>query len=212
MSSPDAFPAMSNERIQKTYNRLASTYDRWTFLERYLLGLQRKRQQLLRRVEGNVLDVACGTGPNFSHFLSANSITAVDLSTGMLDVAHQKAADLGLTIDLKVMDAGQLEFEDDSFDVVVSALSTCTFPNPVEALREMARVVKPDGRILLLEHGRSKVGVFAHLQDRFAHSHFQETGCRWNQHPLDLVRQAGLAITEHDDSVFGVFHTIEAHT
>jgi ubiquinone/menaquinone biosynthesis C-methylase UbiE len=156
------------------------------------------------------MDVACGSGANFSALRTADHITAVDLSPGMLDIARRKAENLGLPLDLQVMDAQELDFADGSFDVVVSALSTCTFPDPVAALREMGRVVRPDGRILLLEHGRSSLGPLGRLQDRGAHRHFETAGCRWNQEPLDLVRAAGLVVTDHRRSFFGVFHTIEA--
>jgi ubiquinone/menaquinone biosynthesis C-methylase UbiE len=128
----------------------------------------------------------------------------------MLDIARGKTERLGLSIDLMLMDAGQLDFPDQSFDVVVSALSTCTFPDPVASLHEMGRVVKPDGRILLLEHGRSSWGLIGRHQDRTAHQHFATAGCRWNQEPLDLVRTAGLQVVEHHRSFFGIFHTIEA--
>ena len=128
----------------------------------------------------------------------------------MLDIARHKAGQLGLSADLRVMDAQQLEFEDGSFDGVVSALSTCTFPDPVTALREMGRVVKPGGRILLFEHGRSSWRLLGRYQDRTAHRHFELAGCRWNQEPLDLVRAAGLTVTAHRRSFFGVFHAIEA--
>jgi ubiquinone/menaquinone biosynthesis C-methylase UbiE len=127
----------------------------------------------------------------------------------MLDIARHKAENLGLLLDLQVMDAQELDFADGSFDVVVSALSTCTFPDPVAALREMGRVVKPDGRILLLEHGRSSWRLLSRFQDRGAHRHFETAGCRWNQEPLDLVQAAGLTVTDHRRSFFGVFHAVE---
>jgi ubiquinone/menaquinone biosynthesis C-methylase UbiE len=204
------YRTLPNEEIQQAYDQLAPDYDRMTFIERYLFGVDRLRRRLLDGVSGHVLDVACGSGANFSSFHAASHITAVDLSPGMLDIARRKAENLGLSLDLQVMDAQELDFADGSFDVVVSALSTCTFPDPVAALREMCRVVRPDGRILLLEHGRSSWGLLGRLQDRGAHRHFETAGCRWNQEPLDLVRAAGLVVTDHRRSFFGVFHAIEA--
>jgi ubiquinone/menaquinone biosynthesis C-methylase UbiE len=205
------YRTMPNEEIQQAYDQLAPDYDRMAFIIRYLFGVDRLRSRLLDGVSGRVLDVACGSGANFPVFHAATHITAVDLSPGMLDIARRKAERLGLSPDLQVMDAQQLDFADSSFDVVVSALSTCTFPDPVVALGEMGRVVKPDGRILLLEHGRSSWGLLERFQDRAAHRHFETAGCRWNQEPLDLVRAAGLKVTTHRRSFFGVFHAIEAH-
>lgn len=211
MSTSIVYRKMTGEEIQQAYDQLAPDYDRMTFVERTLFGLDRQRRRLFQGVTGHVLDVACGAGANFASLRDAHHITAVDLSLGMLNIARRKAEELGLTIDLRAMDAGALEFADNSFDVVISALSTCTFPDPVTALREMGRVVKPDGRILLLEHGRSSWGLIGHHQDRTAHRHFEVAGCRWNQEPLDLVRAAGLTVTDHQGSFFGIFHTIMAH-
>lgn len=212
MNTSTAYRTMPHTEIRQAYDQLAPDYDRMTFVERYLLGVDRLRGRLLDGVSGYVLDVACGSGANFPSFRAASHVTAIDLSPGMLDIARLKAERLGLSIELLVMDAQQLDFADDTFDVVVSALSTCTFPEPVTALREMGRVVKPGGRILLLEHGRSSWGLLGRYQDRAAHGHFEVAGCRWNQEPLDLVRAAGLMVTAHRRSFFGVFHTIEART
>ncbi|NIN33964.1 MAG: methyltransferase domain-containing protein, partial [Gammaproteobacteria bacterium] len=97
-----------------------------------------------------------------------------------------------IAVDLHVMDAESLTFADNSFDTVVSALSTCTFPDPIAALREMNRVCKPTGQILLVEHGRSSLRPLAHYQDRNAHAHYEKSaGCRWNQEPDQLVMAAG---------------------
>ena len=211
MSASIIYRTLSQEEIQHTYDELAPQYDRMTFVERTLFGVDRQRRRLLTGIRGRVLDVACGAGANFESFREASHITAIDLSQGMLDIARRKADRLGLSIDLQVMDAERLEFPDGSFDVVVSALSTCTFPDPVTALREMGRVIKPDGSILLLEHGLSSWGLIGHHQDRTAHHHFEVAGCRWNQEPLDLVRAAGLTVTDHQRSFFGIFHTIKAH-
>lgn len=136
---------MTQEEIQQAYDQLAPDYDRMTFVERAVFGIDRQRRRLFDGVSGRVLDVACGTGANFPFLHTADHITGIDLSPRMLDIARHKAGQLGPSVDLRVMDAQQLEFEDGSFDVVVSALSTCTFPDPVVALREMGRVVKPGG-------------------------------------------------------------------
>lgn len=209
-NTPAVYRTLPNEEIRQRYDEIAPNYDRLMLLERYLFGVVRLRRRLLDGVSGHVLDVACGSGANFPFFHAADHITAVDLSPGMLDVARRKAESLGLSPDLRVMDAQQLDFPDGSFDVVVSTLSTCTFPDPVAVLREIGRVVKPDGRILLLEHGRSSWRLFSWLQDRTAHRHFEGSGCRWNQEPLDLVQTAGLTVIDHKRSFFGVFHTIKA--
>ena len=106
--------------------------------------------------------------------------------------------------------AEALDFPDRSFDTVVSSLSLCTFPDPVAAVREMARVCQPGGRILLLEHGRSDHEWLGRWMDRRADRHAKRVGCCWNRHPLDIVQQAGLTLVNAKRSFLGIMHQIEA--
>jgi ubiquinone/menaquinone biosynthesis C-methylase UbiE len=103
-----------------------------------------------------------------------------------------------------------LPFSDETFDTVVSSLSTCTFPDPVAALKEMARVCRRTGKVLLLEHGRSDRDWLARFQDRTADRHAKQLGCHWNRNSLELVKRAGLAINNAQRVFFGVFNQIEA--
>jgi ubiquinone/menaquinone biosynthesis C-methylase UbiE len=160
---------------------------------------------------GRILDVACGTGQNLLLFPPGGEITAIDLSPKMLETAGRNAARRGIQAKFAEMDAEKLDFPDASFDSVVSALSTCTFPDPIRALREMRRVCRPGGRILLLEHGHSRVAWLARLQDRNADRHYQShMGCRWNQNPLELANAAGLHVRAARRAVLGIYHSIEA--
>ena len=103
-----------------------------------------------------------------------------------------------------------MAFPDQTFDTVVDTLGLCTFSDPVAALWEMARVCRPNGRLLLLEHGRSGHEWLGHWQDRRADRHEKRLGCRWNREPLDLVRQAGLKVLKAERTFLGIFHLLEA--
>jgi ubiquinone/menaquinone biosynthesis C-methylase UbiE len=198
-------------QLQNAYDEIAEGYEKKLWFDQYILGVARHRKQLMSRAHGRILDVACGTGLNFPFFPSNSEITAIDLSQRMLDVAHQKATNLNLNVLTEVMDAQKLDFADGSFDTVTSALSTCTFPDPIQALWEMQRVCRPDGLILLLEHGHSTIPLLATFQDRHVLPHYQENaGCRWNQDPLDLLKAAGLKIVSSKRFAFGMFHAIMA--
>jgi ubiquinone/menaquinone biosynthesis C-methylase UbiE len=202
---------MTLTQIQNAYDEIADQYEKRTWFDQHVLGVARLRKKLLSKANGDVLEVACGTGQNLPLFASNSRITAVDLSPKMLDVARENALKHGLNVNFAVMDAEQLEFPDGSFDTVVSTLSTCTFPNPVRALQEMKRVCRPEGLILLLEHGHSSVPWLAGFQDRNEYRHYQDhAGCRWNQDPLELVRSAGLKVLKRKRAVLGIFHSIEA--
>ncbi len=128
----------------------------------------------------------------------------------MLEIARQRAFTMGLKIALKVMDGEALDFPDRHFDTVVSTLTLCTFPDPVAALREMARVCNAEGRILLLEHGRSDREWLGRWQDRRADRHAEKLGCHWNRKPLELIHQAELKFLSIRSTFFGVIHEIEA--
>jgi SAM-dependent methyltransferase len=117
----------------------------------------------------------------------------------MLSKARRRIDRLGLDADLREMDARALEFREDGFDTVISSLSTCTFPDPVAALRGMVSVCAPGGRILLFEHNRSDVGPIARFRDRRVESRYARAGCRWIQEPLELALRGGPSIR---DSVF----------
>jgi ubiquinone/menaquinone biosynthesis C-methylase UbiE len=200
---------LTPREISRKYDQFAHWYD-WVEGIPDLLGVRRLRRRLLRRATGKVLEVAVGTGKNLYYYPGNCHISAVDVSREMLSVARKRAAKLSLDVCFLPADAEALPFSDKSFDTVVSSLTTCTFPNPVAALQEMARVCKPKGRILLLEHGRSDREWLCRLQDRRADRHARQLGCHWNREPLKLVRQAGLKIGEARRVFLGIFHEISA--
>jgi ubiquinone/menaquinone biosynthesis C-methylase UbiE len=197
--------------LESAYDEIADQYEKKTWFDQHILGVAYQRKRLMSRAHGKILDVACGTGLNFPFFPSTSEITAVDLSQRMLTVASQKAIHLNLKVRTQVMDAQKLDFADGSFDTVTSTLSTCTFPDPIQALQEMQRVCRPGGLILLLEHGHSSLPWLANYQDRQVLQHYQQNaGCRWNQDPLDLVKAAGLKILHSKRFGLGMFHAIVA--
>lgn len=174
------------------------------------LGIGALRRKILEKTSGEVLEIAVGTGRNLVYYRRNCRITAVDSNTAMLGIAHKRAKTLGLKVNFLVMDSESLAFREGSFDIVVDSMGICTFPDPLAALKEMARVCRDGGRILLLEHGRSDRGWIGRWQDRRAEAHAKKLGCRWNREPLDLVQEAGLKIISAERRFFGIFHLIEA--
>jgi ubiquinone/menaquinone biosynthesis C-methylase UbiE len=128
----------------------------------------------------------------------------------MVEIAEKRAQKLKLDVDLRIMEVENLEFLDDSFDTVVSSPSLCTFPDPVAALKEIRRVCKEGGRILLLEHGRCDREWIGRLQDFREEAHARQLGCHWNRGPLELGQEAGLAPVSTQRTFLGIFHEIEA--
>jgi ubiquinone/menaquinone biosynthesis C-methylase UbiE len=195
----------SAREIREKYDRIARWYDALIPLE--WLGLGALRRELLAEARGDVLEIAAGTGRNFKHYRPDARVTAIDLSPAMLAIARRRTPP---NVRLAVMDAEALAFPAATFDTVVSTLGLCTYPDPESALKEMARVCRPGGRILLIEHGRSDRARIARFQDRHAAFHVSATCCHWNREPLEIVRQAGLKVLGNRRGLFGIVHVIEA--
>ena len=200
---------LTAEELSQRYDRFAPWYD-WAESIPDPLGLTRLRRRLLQHVSGKVLEVAVGTGKNLPYYPRGCRVVTVDLSREMLNTARKRTAKLSMNVSFLLADAELLPFSDASFDTVVSSLSTCTFPDPVAALKEMARVCRPEGKVLLLEHGRSDREWFGRFQDRHADRFAEPLGCHWNREPLELVRQTGLNVYQAKRNFFGIFQQIES--
>jgi ubiquinone/menaquinone biosynthesis C-methylase UbiE len=191
--------------IRDKYEAFAPRYD-WVLGLPEWLGLQRLRRALLRHARGRVLEVAIGTGRNLRHYPPGCELTGVDFSPAMLLRAGRRAGRRGMALRLLQMDAEQLTFPAHSFDTVVCTLASCTFPQPAQAFREMRRVVRREGQVLLLEHGYSDRPWLRAWQAGRAERQFEWLGCRWDREPDAIARQAGLAVLEHRRVWLGVVH------
>lgn len=201
---------MKSQEIRQVYEENAAGYDTTLALLETISGAGKLRRQLMQHAHGDVLDVACGTGRNFPFYAHDCRITGVDLSPAMLKLARKRAKDYEVNVQLMQQNVEQLEFSDHQFDTVVSAFGVCTYPHPVKAIKEMARVCKHNGRILLLEHGQSNWRLIARLLNGFAPRVAKKTGCRCNREPLEIAEQAQLQILAHRRTCFGILHVIEA--
>lgn len=201
---------MKLEQIQARYNQGARWYEFASiFLDLIILG--RLRRQIFSPARGKILEVAAGNGKNLPFYPRASAVTAIDISQAMLKYASRRAEALGLRVEVKVADAQNLPFADNSFDTVSSSLTTCTFPDPLVAIKEMKRVCRLNGQILLLEHGRSRVGWIARRQDRKAARYGPNfMGCYPNRDPEKLVKEAGLTLTKVERLWGGYFYLITA--
>ena len=200
---------LTTQEISYKYDRFEQWYDVVEGVPD-LLGIRNLRQRVLRQASGRVLEVAVGTGKNLRYYPRGCRIIAMDLSREMLTIAQKRASRLQMNVSFLLADAEALPFSAKTFDTVVSSLSTCTFPNAVAALAEMARVCRTDGKILLLEHGRSDREWLGRWQDRHADQFVKPLGCHWNREPLELAKDAHLKVVGARRNFFGVFHCIEA--
>ncbi|KAK3264147.1 hypothetical protein CYMTET_27094 [Cymbomonas tetramitiformis] len=101
-------------------------------------------------------------------------------------------------------------FEERSFDTVVDTFGLCSHENPVQALKQMAKVCKPGGRIILIEHGRSYYDWLNKMLDESAEKHHAKWGCWWNRDIDHILEQADLNVISRDRWHFGTTYVIEA--
>lgn len=179
----------------RTYDRIAPFYD-WFEAPMDLLGGNARRRRILEDVRGRVLEVGVGTGRNLPLYPRGARITGIDVSKGMLERARRRATDAAAEVELREADAHALPFEDDSFDVATATCVFCSVDDPVRGLREVARVVRPDGEVRLLEHVRPRSPILAGLFDLLSPVVRRIFGPEINRRTEANVEAAGLLVTE----------------
>ncbi|WP_347988248.1 class I SAM-dependent methyltransferase [Methylomonas sp. AM2-LC] len=140
------------EKIRRRYDRLAPWFDG---LEGFMEGLffRRFRKKLWAEATGpHILEVGVGTGKNFDFYPRSAYMTAIDFSPKMLVQAQRKRDRKQIFVDLAQMDVQSICYADNSFDTVIASFVFCSVPQPRKGLKELHRVLKPGGQLLLLEH------------------------------------------------------------
>lgn len=185
------------------YDRMAAAYDDEVKWEERGVFMGKRRSWLMNQIEGDVLEVSCGTGRNipYLNLENVNSITFMDSSEKMVEETQKKFRDKFPKFRNAAFAVGKAEdlegIASDSFkyDTVVEAFGLCSHEDPVKALKNMAALLKPNGRIVLLEHGRSTWDMVNNHLDFRAEKRMETWACRWNLDIGELVDDAGLDIT-----------------
>jgi ubiquinone/menaquinone biosynthesis C-methylase UbiE len=165
-------------------------------------GMAQRRSALLSQATGRVLELGAGTGLNLPHYPdNLEELVLTEPSPPMVGRLESRANKAGIPSSVMVADAERLPFEDDSFDTVVSTLVLCTVDDPQQAINEIARVLRPSGKLLFLEHVRSDSRRLARWQDRLHRPwHAFAAGCNANRPTVDMLRESPLRVegVEHD--------------
>lgn len=183
--------AANKNLTRKRYDRIAFFYN---LIDAPLehLPFASWRPMVRDRIKGRkALEVGVGTGKNLDYYPDDIEITAVDLSPRMLWRAKKRAGQLGLDVRLLEMDAQCLAFPDNCFDTVFATFVFCSVPDPVQGLRELRRVCKPDGRLVVLEHVRPAnrlLGMFFDVLNPFI---VRMMGANINRRTIDNIKMAG---------------------
>ncbi len=160
--------------------------------------IRKLRADTLTGLSGRVLEIGCGNGANFELYPeSVTQLVATDPDSYMLERARKRVAELGRQIEVHRASAEELPFPDRSFDAVVDIWVLCTVREPVQALTEIRRVLKPDGEFRFLEHVRYTGGLMALVQDLIVPLwRWIGAGCNPNRNTERYIRDAGFQISE----------------
>jgi ubiquinone/menaquinone biosynthesis C-methylase UbiE len=196
-------------RVRRAYDKVAPRYDRAIAVPERLF-FAGGRAWVAGRAKGCTLEIGIGTGRNLTFYPAGLEIVGIDTSSEMLALARSRAKAVDRAITLEQADAEQLPFPDASFDTVVSTLSFCTIPDDRRAMREAVRVLRPGGRLVLLEHVRSPM-LLVRLAQRLLEPMFTWLACdHLTREPLDLVKENGLVIDELERLRWGIVERLVA--
>jgi len=197
-------------RVRSFYEKGARSYDRWLAAYGRITGIDGRRDRLLSRARGSVLEIGVGTGRNLAAYPIDAQITGVDISPAMLQFAEKRASELDRAVELRTGDAQDLDVPDHAFDTVVAVLVLSAVPDQYRVIAEIRRVLKPGGLLLVLDHTRSSIAPMRWVQRvidpilaRFAHWHV-------SRDLVSEVRSAGFALEDTRRSAIGTLLELAA--
>jgi len=196
--------------IRKKYDRIAPYFEG---MEAVMEGLffRNWRKRLWAKVEGHhILEIGVGTGKNFDYYPKGARITAIDFSEQMLKQAARKRDRKNVSVELELMDVQALCFADNSFDTVICSFVFCSVPSAVKGLKEVYRVCKPGGQVLLLEHVVSSNPVLAAVMNLLNPIVVALVGANINRNTVKNVKACAFTSVHVDDLSSHLIKLIEA--
>ena len=178
--------------IGRLYDLLAQRSER--------AGMADRRRTLLSQLEGDVLEVGAGTGLNLPHYERASRVVAVEPDPSMAAQLPKRVAAARVPVELVPASAESLPFGDETFDAAVVTFVLCSVADPSGALAEIRRVLRPDGRLVLVEHvhGEGRVGRW---QERLTPLHRRLAGnCHLDRDTRAAVAAAGFDVASLEDT------------
>jgi len=200
---------LNRARWRRYWEKQSASYDqRMRFFDRVLAG--DSRAWVCAQATGQTLEVAVGTGLNLPFYPPETELTGIDLSPAMLAMARQRAGQLGRAVDLREADALALPFPDASFDTVVCTFSLCAIPGEQAAVREMTRVLRPGGLLLLADHIAGAAWPVRAAQRAIEAITVPLQGEHFTRRPLRQVQAEGLQIIRRERFKLGLIERLAA--
>lgn len=196
------------EKIRRRYDRVAKVYD---VFEQPMeaMALKKWRLEIMKELEGKVLEVGVGTGKNIPYYPDDIDITAIDFSSKMLEKARTKAEKFKKNVDLIQMDAQNMDFLDSTFDMVFTTCVFCSVPDPIKGLIEIRRVCKPNGKIIMIEHVRSENKIIGSIMDILNPVIVNLYGANINRRTVENINKAGFIKVEEINLAGDIVKKIE---
>lgn len=196
--------------IKKRFDRIAPFFDGLDAVCEGLFLKHRRRLLWASAAGPHILEVGVGTGKNFDYYPASSRITAIDFSPRMLAQAERRKRRKNIDVELALMDAQALCYADNSFDTVIATCVFCSVPSPHKGLKELYRVCRPDGRVLLLEHVLSARPLLAALMKAVNPLPLKMMGVNINRDTVNTVRACGFSRVAIRDGSSDIIKLIEA--
>lgn len=168
------------------------------------------RQRIFQEANGQVLEVGIGSGLNFPFYRSDIHLTGLDFSPAMLKTAQNAAKDYPFKTTFIQADVESVEFNENSFDTILSSGSLCAYQEPVSVLNNFQKWCKPEGKILLMEHGISTNKPFAWFQNFLNPLALKVVGCHQNRDISEIVKKSELKPIREERYLAGYLYLIWA--
>jgi SAM-dependent methyltransferase len=165
---------------------------------------------LCSQASGETLEIGIGRGRTLGHYPPGVRLTGLDLSGVAIGLADRRAAELGLDVTLRQGDAAALPYPDERFDTVVFCYALCTIPDDRRAVAEAVRVLRPGGRLLLIEHVRSPNRIVRAIERLVEPIELRRMGDHLVREPLDHVLAEGLEVETLERRMFGIIERLVA--
>lgn len=197
---------MDRQSLIKKFDKQAEKYDK----RRKNDQLYRFRERIFQEAKGRVLEVAIGSGLNYPFYSRDIELTGVDFSYEMLKKAELAAKDYPFQTTFIQKDVERLDFNENSFDTIISSTSFCAYQEPVDVLNQFQKWCKSGGRILMLEHGISTNKLLAGMQKIVDPLALRIVGCHQNRNISAIVERSDVKLVREERYMAGSLYLIWA--